>query len=323
MKFHGNVKTVSMLNRFIESQQLPQSVLLTGPTGVGKTTLAIQLSQYLLCSQRTDSTACGQCTSCIRIASNEHPEVAIIEPDGDITKIWQLWTRSGHAPGALDSLSYRPVLGAWRIVIITAAQTLNEESANSILKVLEEPPPYVQFFLCSTSQSAVLPTITSRCFSVPVPPISTQSIAALLAKQYNVDEVLAVELAKSATGCPGRAIRAIDDSDITGIRDRASAWVTEFLSGNRHQIYTNAESLRNIVPKTSPDSNTRQLVTRGLHAVADAFGRHLTLESHRLGALMECVDLTMLAAHTVQRNGNPQIVTEALVAKLSRMCHRK
>ena len=323
MKFHGNFKTVSMLNRFIESHQLPQSVLLTGPTGVGKTTLAIHLSQYLLCSQRTDSTACGQCTSCIRIASNEHPEVAIIEPDGDITKIWQLWTRSGHAPGALDSLSYRPVLGAWRIVIITAAQTLNEESANSILKVLEEPPPYVQFFLCSTSQSAVLPTITSRCFSVPVPPISTQSIAALLAKQYNVDEVLAVELAKSATGCPGRAIRAIDDSDITGIRDRASAWVTEFLSGNRHQIYTNAESLRNIVPKTSPDSNTRQLVTRGLHAVADAFGRHLTLESHRLGALMECVDLTMLAAHTVQRNGNPQIVTEALVAKLSRMCHRK
>jgi hypothetical protein len=254
---------------------------------------------------------------------NEHPEVAIIEPDGDITKIWQLWTRSGHAPGALDSLSYRPVLGAWRIVIITAAHTLNEESANSILKVLEEPPPYVQFFLCSTSQSAVLPTITSRCFSVPVPPIPTQSIAALLAKQYNVNEVLAVDLAKSAAGCPGRAIRAIDDSDITGIRDRATAWVTEFLAGNRHQIYINAESLRNIVPKTSPDSNTRQLVTKGLLAVADAFGRHLTLESQRLGALMECVDLTMSAAHTVQRNGNPQIVTEALVAKLSRMCHRK
>lgn len=323
MMFHGNLKTVSMLNRFIVSQQLPQSVLLTGPTGVGKTTLAIQLSQNLLCSQRTDGTACGKCTSCIRIASNEHPEVAIIEPDGDITKIWQLWTRSGHAQGALDSLSYRPVLGAWRIVIITAAHTLNEESANSILKVLEEPPPYVQFFLCSTSQSAVLPTITSRCYSVPVPPIQTQSIAALLAKQYNVDEVLAVELAKSAAGCPGRAIRAIDDSDITGIRDRSTAWVTEFLGGNHHQIYTNAESLRNIVPKSSPDSNTRQLVTKGLLAVADAFGRHLTLESHRLGALMECVDLTMSAAQTVQRNGNPQIVTEALVAKLSRMCHRK
>ncbi|MEY3602867.1 MAG: hypothetical protein RL169_2111 [Armatimonadota bacterium] len=323
MMFHGNLKTVSMLNRFIVSQQLPQSVLLTGPTGVGKTTLAIQLSQNLLCSQRTDGTACAKCTSCIRIASNEHPEVAIIEPDGDITKIWQLWTRSGHAPGALDSLSYRPVLGAWRIVIITAAHTLNEESANSILKVLEEPPPYVQFFLCSTSQSAVLPTITSRCFSVPVPPIQTQSIAALLSKQYNVDEVLAVELAKSAAGCPGRAIRAIDDSDLTGIRDRSTAWVTEFLGGNRHQIYTNAESLRNIVPKSSPDSNTRQLVTKGLLAVADAFGRHLTLESHQLGALMECVDLTMSAAQTVQRNGNPQIVTEALVAKLSRMCHRK
>ena len=323
MTFYGNNNTVSMLTRFIDRQELPQSVLLTGPTGVGKTTLALQLSMYLLCKDRADGAACGRCISCVRIQSNEHPEVAIIDPDGDLTKIWQLWTRTGHAPGALDSLSYRPVLGNWRVVIITAAHTFNDESANSILKVLEEPPTYVQFFLCSTSQSAVLPTITSRCFSVPVPPLPTQLIATMLQTDYNLEGSLAAELAKSSAGCPGRAIRAKDDADISLIRDRAEAWVSNFLQGSRSQIYTYAESLRTIVEKSSPDASARQSVTKGVQAVADAFGKQLSSSIESVEPLMECVSLSMQAAHSVQRNGNQQIVTEALVAKLSKRCHRQ
>jgi DNA polymerase-3 subunit delta' len=278
---------------------------------------------YLLCKDRADGAACGRCISCVRIQTNEHPEVAIIDPDGDLTKIWQLWTRTGHAPGALDSLSYRPVLGNWRVVIITAAHTFNDESANSILKVLEEPPTYVQFFLCSTSQSAVLPTITSRCFSVPVPPLPTQLIATMLQTDYNLEGSLAAELAKSSAGCPGRAIRAKDDADISLIRDRAEAWVSNFLQGSRSQIYTYAESLRTIVEKSSPDASARQSVTKGVQAVADAFGKQLSSSIESVEPLMECVSLSMQAAHSVQRNGNQQIVTEALVAKLSKRCHRQ
>jgi DNA polymerase-3 subunit delta' len=323
MTFYGNKKTVSMLNRFIDRQELPQSVLITGPSGVGKTTLALHLSMYLLCKDRTDGAACGRCISCLRIQSNEHPEVAIIEPDGDLTKIWQLWTRSGHAPGALDSLSNRPDLGNWRVVIITAAHTFNDESANSILKVLEEPPSYVQFFLCTTSQSAVLPTIASRCFSVPVPPLPTQLIATMLQTDHNVEPSLAEELAKSSAGCPGRAIRAKDDTEVSLIRDRAAAWVSDFLQGSRNQIYAYAESLRGIVPKSSPDASTRQTVTKGIQAVADAFGKQLSSSTDSVDALMDCVALSMQAAHAVQRNGNQQIVTEALVAKLSKRCHRR
>ncbi|MFM7188645.1 MAG: hypothetical protein ACKO14_12595 [Armatimonadota bacterium] len=134
---------------------------------------------------------------------------------------------------------------------------------------------------------------------------------------------MAADLAKSAAGCLGRAIGGIDDRDLAEIRDRAAAWVDGFLCGDPQMFYVYAESIRNIVPKTSPDSTSRLLVTKGLLSVADAFGRQLGVESHQLGALMECVDLTMSAAYTVQRNGNPQIVTEALVAKLSRMCHRR
>lgn len=321
MKFYGSAKTVAMLTRFIDRQELPQSVLFTGSTGVGKTTLALYLSKYLLCKQRTNGNVCENCTSCTRINANEHPEVAIVEPDGDITKIWQLWTRSGHPTGALESLSYRPVLGAWRIVIICAAHTLNEEAANSILKVLEEPPAYVQFFLCTTSQSAVLPTIASRCFSVPVPLVPTTTVAEMLTKNYGLTSDTANELAKLASGCPGKAIRSIDDSDVTGMRDRATMWVSDFLSGSRLNIYGQAEALRNLVTKSASETTARSSIAKSLHAVADAFGQRVLDSSSNTAALLTCVDLTMQAAQTVQRNGNPQIVTEALVAKLSRECH--
>jgi hypothetical protein len=81
--------------------------------------------------------------------------------------------------------------------------------------------------------------------------------------------------------------------------------------------------LRTIVEKSSPDASARQSVTKGVQAVADAFGKQLSSSIESVEPLMECVSLSMQAAHSVQRNGNQQIVTEALVAKLSKRCHRQ
>jgi hypothetical protein len=111
---------------------------------------------------------------------------------------------------------------------------------------------------------------------------------------------------------------------MTGLRDRADRWVAEFLAGGRQHIYIHAEVLRNIVPKSSPDANVRQLVSKGLLAISDAFGRELLhSDANNLDSLIVCVELSMQAAYAVQRNGNPQIVTEALVTKLSRKYHSK
>jgi hypothetical protein len=145
----------------------------------------------------------------------------------------------------------------------------------------------------------------------------------MLQTDHNMEPLLAAELAKNSAGCPGRAIRAKDDTDVSLIRDRANAWVSDFLQGSRNQIYSHAETLRSIVPKSSPDASTRQTVTKGIQAVADAFGKELSSETDSVDALMDCVALSMQAAHAVQRNGNQQIVTEALVAKLSKRCHRR
>ena len=78
---------------------------------------------------------------CTRIAAGEHPDFSRIAPDGEFTRIWQMWTRSGHPPGALETLPFAPVAGRARIYLIEKAETLNDESANSLLKALEEPPP--------------------------------------------------------------------------------------------------------------------------------------------------------------------------------------
>src|SRR5262249_42221504 len=158
--------------------------LFVGPEGVGKTTAAIEFAKAVNCKRRTpEGDACDTCVNCTRIAANEHPDATRIAPDGEFTRIWQLWSRPGRPTGALETLSFAPVAAPRRFYLFEKAETLNEESANSLLKALEEPPPYVQFVLCAPSPTAVLPTILSRCQILRFRQVPTDVIAQALVER--------------------------------------------------------------------------------------------------------------------------------------------
>ena len=179
----GQQAAVASLRAAVSREAVPQAYLFVGPEGVGKTRAAVELAKAVNCQRRAagESDACDACLNCARIAADQHPDVARIAPDGEQTKIWQFWTRPGHPPGALENLHFAPVAGPRRVYLIERAETLNEESANSLLKALEEPPAYVHFVLCAPAQSAVLPTILSRCQVVRFGQVATGVIADALA----------------------------------------------------------------------------------------------------------------------------------------------
>ncbi len=151
-------------------EQLPHALLLQGRPGLGKHDFAVQLAQALLCQQARDGVACGQCHSCRLFAAGTHPDLAAV---GLVEDARSITVDQIRALG--DFLSLRPHTAARKVVIISPAEAMNINAANSLLKLLEEPP-LGSMLLLVTSHPARLPaTIRSRCahllFRLPAPAV--------------------------------------------------------------------------------------------------------------------------------------------------------
>lgn len=345
----GQTAAIAALRAAVAREAVPQAYLFVGPEGVGKTSAAVELSKAINCQRRApgESDACDACANCRRIAANEHPDVTRIAPDGEQTKIWQFWTRPGHPPGALESLRFAPVAAPRRVTLIERAETLNEESANSLLKALEEPPPYAHFVLCAPAQSAVLPTILSRCQVVRFGQVATGAIADALAARSDLHPREARLLAAYAQGAPGRAFRFADAPEIREQREALLDLAARIAEGPMIAAFRLAEDLRSAA-KTRPkkgeeaegdaDRTARGDIVRAVDVLAAFFADLLSLALHgpdgplvhedrreRLVAaaaryrpeqIAENLETLLAFRRHLQRNANAQLATEVLMLRL-------
>lgn len=210
----------------LERDQLAGAYVLRGPTGVGKTTLAVAFAQAAACQApaRNPYRACETCDSCRRIAGGVQPEIALIQPAGDQTQIWQLWDRERRPPGVLErTLPFPPTIGKKRVYIFERADTLNPAAANSLLKVLEEPPPYAVFLLLTPGAERLLPTILSRCQIVAVKPTEAAKLEEWLVERHQVSPERAGIIAALAEGLPGTALRLARNAAMMADVERCTA----------------------------------------------------------------------------------------------------
>jgi len=344
----GQETAVAALRTGIAQDAVPQAYLFVGPEGVGKTTAAMEFAKAVCCKQPTaEQDACDTCVNCTRINEGQHPDVLRIAPDGDFTRIWQLWSRPGHPTGALENLPFAPVAAPKKFYLFEKAETLNEESANSILKALEEPPPYVHFVLCAPSPTAVLPTILSRCQMVRFRQASTDAIATAIAAKRGLPESEARILAAYAQGAPGRAFRLADTPELREQRDTLLSLAERIAQSPGIAAFKLAEDLRNAAkpgkPKKGDDESDSDRTARGdlgralevlsaWHAdllavtlrgpdapVVHADRRSALLQSasrYRLEQIAENTETLWTFRRHLARNANAQIATEVLMLKL-------
>jgi DNA polymerase-3 subunit delta' len=319
-EFLGNPATVTHLRESIRAGRFPHSLILAGPRGAGKYTLALMLAKAVNCLEPTESGGlpdfCGACRNCLRIgeAANleervaeavearedlretdkretriliqTHPDVLIVPPDPP-----QLLIKLGQVRQVIHVAYYRPPVESKRTFTIFTSSAFMKEAANSLLKVLEEPPEHTSLILLTENPQELLPTIRSRAVLHRLGALPAADLEALLAvRRPELKPPDRALVARLAEGAVGRALTLDMGVYLTSRQDALILLRTALREPDYSQLFHATESYR-----------------------AGADGQEKTINLLRaLGSLIE--DLLLVVA------GTPQLIRNLdLGAELGRL----
>ncbi len=248
----GNERVKKLLRRMLGSGRVPGALLFAGEEGVGKKLFALEIAKALNC--RTQGIeGCGKCPACLRMSRFNFPQSQ--DPD-DWKKIF--WTDHGDvgmvvAPKRLllvDQMrdiereaNFRPFEGRARVFLVDDADKFNDQSANALLKTLEEPPPTSHIILITSRPAMLLPTVRSRCQAIRFSPLTTAEIEQHLLKNKLATPAEAGLRARAGNGSLGRALAG----DLESFMERRDAMLQVLtalaITGDQSRLLRLAEEM--------------------------------------------------------------------------------
>ncbi len=225
----GQQQIKELFTRALRDGSLSHAYLLSGPEGLGKTRFARELAVALVSS----CGGCGACPECARARRGVHPDLHVVEPEGDVIRVEQV-------DPLIADLSLKPFGAERRVWLLPEVDHLHPAAANKLLKSIEEPPQHVFFLLVSDHLQRVLPTIVSRCQLVEFRPLSDAEVAAYLGESLGLKGVEAESLARLAAGSVERAARLAEDARGAGRRAQYLRYASALLTVVHGQEATEA-----------------------------------------------------------------------------------
>jgi DNA polymerase-3 subunit delta' len=325
---HGRIKQV--LERALAHDRMHHALLLTGPAGIGKRTLALALTGILNCTRRDPSQVkdlCGECPSCRKLRQGFHPDVMVVEPEGTGTvktiKIAQIREIQKAA-------TTKPFEGRWRVVIIDDAHRMGDEASNALLKTLEEPMGQLRLILVTPQPQLLLGTILSRCQMLRFGALKQDVVERLLASKIaagNYDPALIAVAAGYAEGSVGRALellagglleqrtelleplvalRAGHPKELLDLAENLSKQ-KETLGGQLDIVRVFLRDVMLVQVGTAADG----LINRDMVGLVEQVARRVSL-----GQVLGLLEAVEQAQEQLQRHINPQMVMERLLRAL-------
>ncbi|MCE5322083.1 DNA polymerase III subunit delta' [bacterium] len=328
-KIIGQELAKKVLVRASREQNPTHAYLFLGLRSTGKTTLAREFGKSLDCLDPREGHACGECAICHAVEHGNFPDIRVWSPEGQNTKIDQMREMREMA-------KFAPTRGKWKINIIEQGDTLNEESANCILKLLEEPPDYLINILLFRNAANALPTIRSRCQLIRFTQVDANELCDRLIEDFDAGEEEAKFLAVYSQGCPGRAIELIGNESFFEKRNRIIRLAHDVCSGSPWL----ALKLAGILRSSDDDKSARENVIESLDMLLVWYRDLLAVKSQGNGAalvnldkvdeiksqcthyphaglLANAVDSILYTKRAILGNASAPIATEALMMRLA------
>jgi len=314
----GHERQKAILQRAQSSGRLANAYLFEGPEGVGKRLMALALARSLFCATKN---GCGECPACRKVDHQNHPDLHIVEADGNTIKIEQIRALQ-------KELSFRPLEGERKICVIEAAEKMNAASGNALLKTLEEPAGHALLILLTARPDAVLPTIRSRCQRLPFSRLPTATIRRALAEADAGNEAHAHILATLSDGSFHKALGRDRDLYLERRKTILKA-VTALSHGSYLPLFELAAELAEEKERLTEILDILRAFYRDLLLCQhgwpedDLVNRDLIEKVRRIAAqespqtLLSKIEAINAAYFYLERNVNGQLIFEVLLMRLT------
>ena len=302
---YGQKRAINLLQADFKQGRVGHAYLFYGPAGVGKCKTAAVFAKLLNCEQPKNLEPCGFCTACRKFSTGNFPDLAIVEPVGQSLKIEQI--------RALQEKIYlKSYEGKYKVIIIKEADLMTNQAANSLLKILEEPPQKTVFILLVSDLSKLPVTICSRCQLLAFTYLSDEILSKLL--QEKGERSAAVLLLAQGSVTKARQIMQAD------FRDKIEKRFEVLQKKGYWEWLLWAEEL-------AEDENLSEFMLEWLLIVYHQRLLELTVEERELGKISQAVVKGCFKAleeinqtiFYLRNKGNRRLAWEVLFLKLSKI----
>lgn len=217
---YGHAETEAAILSAWKQGRLPHALLIGGPEGIGKATLAYRIARFVLANDRPGGLDLGELESLAvspddpvsrQISAQSHPDLLVLRRElNPETGKPRTEIRVDDMRRTVNFFGSTAALGGFRVAIVDSAEELNKNSANALLKVLEEPPQLSLLIIVSHAPGRLLPTIRSRCRRISLRPLTAEDVGRALEDIAESDpEFPRDEIADAAAACGGSVRHAL------------------------------------------------------------------------------------------------------------------